>query len=55
MQNLDNEKDAEESTIKINKWVSDSTNGKVKHLFTELNLDSSCVLVSCIFYIVSSS
>ena len=50
MQNLDYEKDAEES-IKENKWVSDGTDGKIKNMFAQLNPKTACLLVSCIYFI----
>ena len=50
VQKFDCMKDVEESRKQINWWVSESTNGKIKDLLSDLSPDTACVLVSCIYF-----
>ena len=50
MQTLDYMSNAEESKNIINDWVANCTNGKIKNLFTGMDPDTACVLVSCIYF-----
>ena len=40
----------DESKNIINKWVENSTDGKIKNLFDSMEPDIACVLVSCIYF-----
>ena len=50
MQNLDFKKDAEGSRKTINEMISDFTNGKIENLISKLTPETTCMLVSCIYF-----
>ena len=50
MQSLDYKNNADRSKTIINDWVASCTNGKIKNLFSDMDPDTACVLVSCIYF-----
>ena len=50
MQSLDYVHNSGKSKSIINNWVANCTNGKIKDLFAEIDPDTACVLVSCIYF-----
>ena len=50
MQSLDYNNNADRSKAVINNWVASCTNGKIKNLFSDLDPNTACVLVSCIYF-----
>ena len=50
MQSLDYKNNTDRSKIIINDWVASCTNGKIKNLFSDMDPDTACVLVSCIYF-----
>ena len=50
MQSLDYKNNANKSKSIINDWVASCTYGKIKDLFSDINPDTACVLVSCIYF-----
>ena len=50
VQRLDYKTNAEKCKLTINQWVERCTEGKIKNLFANIEPETVCVLVSCIYF-----